>query len=63
MKIVVSKRLCMGHALCAATAPELYTIDDNGYSDISELEVPPGVEARAQLGARSCPERAIEIVE
>ena len=44
-------------------APEVYTLDDNGYLDIEEIEVPAGLEDQARLGAASCPEEAITIVE
>ena len=61
MKIVVDKSRCSGHARCAATAPDLYVLDDDGYVDITELEVPAGMEKQAQDGAAACPERAITL--
>jgi ferredoxin len=42
-------------------APEVYTLDENGYLTTEVIEVPPGLEARARLGAESCPEQAIRI--
>lgn len=63
MKIVVNKAGCVGHARCAAAAPELYELDDSGYISFSEKDVPPGLEKQARRGARSCPERVISIVE
>jgi ferredoxin len=45
-----------------ALAPEVFTIDDSGYSDIGQdKEVPPGLEDKAREGVRSCPERALTI--
>ena len=61
MKIVVDKSRCSGHARCAATAPDLYELDDLGYVAIDELEVPAGMEKQAQDGAAACPERAITV--
>jgi ferredoxin len=43
--------------------PELYTLDDNGYLATEVIDVPPGLEDQAKLGAEACPEQAIRIVE
>jgi ferredoxin len=61
MKIVVDKNKCSGHARCAATAPEVYELDDLGYIGFAEKEVPPGLEDKARTGAAACPERAITL--
>jgi ferredoxin len=61
MKIVVDKGKCSGHARCAAIAPEVYELDDLGFVDITEREVPPGLEEPARKGAATCPERAIRL--
>jgi ferredoxin len=41
----------------------VYVLDDNGYLTTAVIEVPPGLEAQARLGAESCPEQAIRIEE
>jgi ferredoxin len=61
MKLEVNKALCSGHARCAATAPEIYELDDNGFNALTVLEVPPELEDAAVRGADACPERAITI--
>ena len=61
MKIRVEQSRCNGHARCFAVAPDLYTIDDLGYSSVTELDVPAGMEDAAVEGAGACPERAITI--
>jgi ferredoxin len=61
MKLEVNKALCTGHARCAATAPEIYELDDEGFSALTVLEVAPELEAAAVRGADACPERAITI--
>ena len=63
MKIKVDQDRCAGHARCAAVAPELYELDENGYIAFREKAVPPGLEAQAQRGARACPERIITVSE
>ncbi|MEV7085394.1 ferredoxin [Streptomyces sp. NPDC093085] len=61
MKYTVDGSLCTGHGRCYTVAPELYRPDDEGYNLLRDdaVEVPPGAEASARRGARSCPERAI----
>jgi ferredoxin len=63
MKIQIDKARCVGHARCAAVAPGIYQLDDDGYIAVEEIEVPPGQEAIARRGARACPERIITVVE
>jgi ferredoxin len=61
MKIRINKAGCVGNARCAAVAPELFPLDDDGYIAVTEVDVPPGQEALARRGARACPERIIVI--
>jgi ferredoxin len=63
MKIVANTTLCSGHARCAAVAPEVFDLNDDGYIGFEEKEAPPGLEAQAQRGVRACPERALRIEE
>ncbi len=63
MRIAIERARCAGHARCAAVAPDLYRLDDNGYIAIDALSVPPGQEALARRGARACPERIIAILD
>jgi ferredoxin len=34
MKIRIDKAGCVGNARCAAVAPELFLLDDNGYIQV-----------------------------
>jgi ferredoxin len=63
MRIRIDKARCAGHARCAAVAPEIYALDDDGYISVEEIDVPPGKEDIARRGARACPERIITVVE
>jgi ferredoxin len=63
MKIVVDRQVCAGHALCAAKAPDVYRLDDEGYCCSDGAIVPPQLHEQARLGARHCPEAAILLVE
>lgn len=63
MKIRIDKASCVGNARCAAVAPNLFPLDEDGYIAVSEIDVPPGQEQLARRGARACPERIIVIEE
>ncbi|MFS0736837.1 ferredoxin [Sphingomonas sp. 1P06PA] len=63
MRIKVDRTICAGHALCAIKAPDLYELDDDGFCISDGAVVPPGQEEQAELGAQSCPEKAITLVE
>lgn len=62
MKIIIDQERCVGHARCATVSPELFELNDNGYIDSNGFDVPDGMDAQAQRGARACPERIISIV-
>jgi ferredoxin len=61
MKVEVNTALCTGHARCAATAPDVYELDDSGFCAITVLTVAPELEQSAVRGAEACPERAITV--
>ena len=63
MKVRVIEGKCSGHARCAAVAPAIFVLNDDGYLEMPETAVSPEQEAFARRGARACPERAIEIIE
>ncbi|BDT69260.1 hypothetical protein os1_34500 [Comamonadaceae bacterium OS-1] len=61
MKVVVNTSACVGHARCQHVAPELFTLNDNGYIATTTFEVSPGQEALAQRAVRACPEGALRV--
>ncbi|MFG7940493.1 ferredoxin [Streptomyces cacaoi] len=63
MRVRIDAAACMGHAQCEARSPELFQVADSGYNEMGEVEVPPGLEEAARLGAAACPERAITVLE
>jgi ferredoxin len=62
MKVRQIPGKCCGHARCARYAPDIYKLDDDGYLAIDTVDVPAGQETAALHGAKSCPERAIEVI-
>jgi ferredoxin len=64
MRVSVDGARCSGHARCHAVAPEFFTIDEAGYSDIGVSKaVPADLEEQARRGVLSCPERAMNLEE
>ncbi len=64
MRVKVDGSKCQGHNRCYQAAPELFDLDDYGYShERNEGRVPPELEEKARLAVKNCPERAISIVE
>jgi len=64
MRIHVDPAKCQGHNRCFALAPELFQLDNYGYSsERNGGAVPPELEEKAKLAVANCPELAISIVE
>ncbi|WP_336962621.1 ferredoxin [Sphingobium aquiterrae] len=61
MRIIVHKEKCQGHARCWTVAPDIFALDDEGYIVAGDIIVAPEDEQNAWRGAKSCPERALEI--
>ena len=64
MKVKVEQEKCQGHNRCFVVAPELFELDDYGYShEVKGGVVPPKLEEKARLAVANCPEKAIIFVE
>jgi ferredoxin len=59
MKVRLEQAKCVGHAQCYAVDPELFPIDDSGYSILEDHEVRPGDEQLTRDGVAACPELAL----
>lgn len=59
MKIRVDNDKCVGHAQCYAVDPDLFPIDDAGYSNLEPRHVSPEDQAVIREGVEACPERAL----
>jgi ferredoxin len=61
VKVIVDQERCSGHARCHAIDPDLFQLDDVGYSSVTSVEVPAGREQAARDAVLSCPEMAIRV--
>jgi ferredoxin len=60
MRIKVDGQLCQGHNRCSALAPDLFVLDDFGFSSAAgDGVVPEGRLDDALLAMDNCPEMAI----
>lgn len=63
MRVRVDNSKCAGHAQCYAVDPDLFPLDDSGYSILQEHEVKPEDEQKTREGVAACPEMALIIEE
>jgi ferredoxin len=63
VRVRLEKSKCVGHAQCYAVDPDLFPIDESGYSILEEREVSPEDAQVARDGVASCPEMALVIDE
>ena len=63
MRVAVDNTKCQGHAQCHLICPEVFDLDDAGYSVLKSEDVPAGAEESAEDAVLSCPESAIRILD
>ncbi|BBZ15563.1 ferredoxin [Mycobacterium branderi] len=63
MRVRVDNSKCAGHAQCYAVDPDLFPIDESGYSNLQEHEVKPEDEELTRQGVAACPEMALILEE
>lgn len=63
MRVRVDNSRCAGHAQCYAVDPDLFPLDDSGYSILEEHEVKPEDEQKTREGVSACPEMALILDE
>ena len=62
MRVRVEADRCQGHNRCCAIAPELFEPDELGYAHAKgDGVVPAGLEAKAKLAMKNCPEHAVRL--
>ena len=59
MKVRVDDERCRGHGMCTTLCPDVFAINDDGYSEVQVPEVPAAQENAAREAIECCPEQAI----
>lgn len=61
MRVTIDFDKCEGHGLCVLTAPAVFWIDDDGYTQF--VTDPPASERdNVMAAAQDCPARAIQVL-
>ncbi|WP_280266947.1 ferredoxin [Nocardia wallacei] len=61
MKITVDEDRCRGHGVCLGMCPEVFTLTDDGYAEVTLTDVPEEYQNAVREAEQSCPERAIVV--
>lgn len=62
MRVSVDNDICEARGQCNIVDPELFTLDEDGYSNIGQgKQVPAGKEDAADQGVEVCPVQALRI--
>lgn len=60
MRISVDNDQCAGTGQCFEVDPDLFPLDDDGYSAVGQSrDVPAGHEEQARIGVDACPMAAL----
>ena len=63
LKATIDWDLCEGNGVCARVAPEIFSVDEDGNSDVILEEIPENLRAKSRLAERQCPVKAITVTE
>ncbi|MET7640843.1 ferredoxin [Streptomyces sp. NPDC005438] len=61
MRIQVDRNRCVGSGMCAFTAPDVFTQDDEGVSEVLPGHELDGEKPVVSEAAQACPVQAIEV--
>ncbi|MFD6182821.1 ferredoxin [Streptomyces goshikiensis] len=61
MRISIDTGVCIGAGQCALTAPEVFTQDDDGFSELVAGREDGAGSALVREAARACPVSAISV--
>lgn len=63
MKVIVNKDACIGCGACAAICDTVFTLDDEGLSEVKKEEIKDDEKQAVMDSAESCPTAAIIVEE
>jgi ferredoxin len=63
LRAVVDASLCEAHGQCAPEAPDVFELDDEGYSTVAVSPIPAELRTSAEQAVRACPVGALSLVE
>lgn len=63
MKLIILQDRCVGHGLCEAVAPEVFTVGDEGLTHLLVDEMSDQERKLAKQAVDACPSSALHIDE
>ncbi|MEE1756166.1 ferredoxin [Streptomyces sp. SP18CS02] len=63
MRVSIKKDVCIGAGQCALTAPDVFTQDDDGFSELLPGREDGGGSPLVREAGRACPVQAISVTE
>jgi ferredoxin len=64
MKVEVNSDRCMGHGMCQALVPEVFTVNaESGVNEMGRFDVNDSLAPGVRRGISGCPEQAIAILD
>jgi ferredoxin len=61
MKVVVDYDLCEANALCMASCPEVFRVEEDDTLTVLQVEIPETLRKKVQEAERLCPRQALRI--
>ena len=63
MKAIVDEDSCKGHGICTTLCSEVFALNDYGYAEAVDKEIPEELVEAVQTARDACPEWAITLVD
>jgi ferredoxin len=63
VKAFVDDQRCRGHGVCCTICPEVFELNDDGYSEVRVPEVPAEFGDAVREAVECCPEQAISTTD
>lgn len=63
MRIMIDESKCSGYASCELAAPEIFRLGSKGVVELLDSQPVEALRAKLDQAVRSCPTRAISIVD
>lgn len=60
--LTIRRATCQGHGMCAQSAPDFVSLNEDGEGTVSQPDVPEPIPAQVEQAVRSCPTSSVLLV-